>query len=660
MKKTLKQVLCSALVFVLCVGALPTSAFARSVVIEKIPYSHNNMETFGDVWSPQLPEYDPTNPSPYYQFMNSVDAPEATSESLGKVEKYAKRDNAECYCKHSDFEIDELGITPCALVEFDHNKIGNGEGLLRLPDDITYIDTGAFKDCEELTAILIPSTVEYVETNAFDNCPNLTTIYCSELTRFAYSASFWQEGDAFNNCPNLKYIYVEGYELNDLSRSPFPDERILYDLNYDYETGKTDPVYKYPYEWETWYSYLDAEVSYSVGYQVVTNSSGRYVISDNGVLWPTFSDNCRFADKLECHVKNTQYISETVIIPDEVKVIPKYCFGFGREGRNDVMKKVKIGKGVEVIDDYAFNYCYALQEIVFSDSLRKIGEGAFINCENLLSVTLPETLQVLCDGVFYNCYRMSYLRLPSSLVKIEDTVVVNQWYNPDDPWALGSFNGSKDMCIEIPDTLDVNSIRIDSFRGSLNIYSTNEADRAADTLNSLGLFGGVGKNENGSINYDLDRAPTRAEAITMLVRLLGAEQEAKEGTWNTPFTDVPEWAEPYVGYAYANGLTSGISATEFGASSEATLPMYLTFVLRAMNYKDGEDFSWDQAQTLAEQLGLTNSSTQSSDFSRGDVAIISLNALTVPQKSSENTLADKLYNDNVLSDNQMEWAGLRN
>lgn len=51
-------------------------------------------------------------------------------------------------------------------------------------------------------------------------------------------------------------------------------------------------------------------------------------------------------------------------------------------------------------------------------------------------------------------------------------------------------------------------------------------DNCADRLSDLGLFQGTG---NG---YQLDRAPTRAEAATMLVRLLGAEAEAEE--WTIP------------------------------------------------------------------------------------------------------------------------------
>lgn len=46
-------------------------------------------------------------------------------------------------------------------------------------------------------------------------------------------------------------------------------------------------------------------------------------------------------------------------------------------------------------------------------------------------------------------------------------------------------------------------------------------ETAADTLNKLGLFNGT---ESG---YELDRAADRAEAATMLVRLLGKEAEAK-------------------------------------------------------------------------------------------------------------------------------------
>ena len=99
------------------------------------------------------------------------------------------------------------------------------------------------------------------------------------------------------------------------------------------------------------------------------------------------------------------------------------------------------------------------------------------------------------------------------------------------------------------------------------LAAESEAQEAAQTLYELGLFQGTGTDAAGKPAFDLERAPSRAEAVTMLVRLLGKEREALAGDWNTPFTDVADWAKPYVGYAYANGLTAGVSQTRFGGKT---------------------------------------------------------------------------------------------
>ena len=56
---------------------------------------------------------------------------------------------------------------------------------------------------------------------------------------------------------------------------------------------------------------------------------------------------------------------------------------------------------------------------------------------------------------------------------------------------------------------------------------------------------------------------TRSEAAVMLVRLLGKEDEALAQSPSHPFTDVPQWASPYVGWLWTNGLAKGVSATTF-------------------------------------------------------------------------------------------------
>lgn len=186
--------------------------------------------------------------------------------------------------------------------------------------------------------------------------------------------------------------------------------------------------------------------------------------------------------------------------------------------------------------------------------------------------------------------------------------------------------------------------------------ATNEAIDAANALYDLGLFNGIGINPDGTPNFDLDRTPTRHEAITMLVALLGKSDEAQNGNWSTPFVDVADWAKPYVGYAYANGLTSGTSATTYGGNQPVTATQYLTFVLTALGYKNGVDFQWDKAWELSDKIGLTDGryNAYTKEFLRSDVAIISNNALNVKLKNSDAVLLSVLnLEERVLYDSKI-------
>ena len=108
-----------------------------------------------------------------------------------------------------------------------------------------------------------------------------------------------------------------------------------------------------------------------------------------------------------------------------------------------------------------------------------------------------------------------------------------------------------------------------------------QEEAAAWQLYYMGLFQGTDTDAEGFPVFSLDRSPTRAQGVTMLVRLLGQEEDALAGTWTTPFQDVPDWAAPYVGYAYEKGLTNGKSETRFDPDSTIRASEYLTFVLRA-------------------------------------------------------------------------------
>lgn len=192
-----------------------------------------------------------------------------------------------------------------------------------------------------------------------------------------------------------------------------------------------------------------------------------------------------------------------------------------------------------------------------------------------------------------------------------------------------------------------------TFATDVSIPVLDASQQAATELYSLGLFSGTGTDKQGNPIFELDRAPTRHEAVTMLVNLLGKNAEAKSGTWDIPFTDVADWAKPFVGYAYANGLTAGTSATTFGGNEKITASQYLTFVLKVLGYQAGTDFQWNKSWALSDQIGITNGqySSGATSFLRGDVAIISRNALVANLKNNEALLLDLLIHSNAVSEN---------
>ena len=199
---------------------------------------------------------------------------------------------------------------------------------------------------------------------------------------------------------------------------------------------------------------------------------------------------------------------------------------------------------------------------------------------------------------------------------------------------------------------------------SANAASKSFVDRSspcekAAVLYEMDLFRGVGDGD-----LDLERSPTRAEALVMLIRMLGEEDAALSGEWEHPFTDVPAWADPYVGYAYEKGLSNGVSETMFGTNLPVSAEHFLTFMLRALGYSDmagkneEPDFTWDRPFELADEIGLLTEDVQMDPFRRADAAAVSYAALFVTPKGENDTLLMKLSEEGVVSEEALEATGL--
>lgn len=172
-------------------------------------------------------------------------------------------------------------------------------------------------------------------------------------------------------------------------------------------------------------------------------------------------------------------------------------------------------------------------------------------------------------------------------------------------------------------------------------------DHCADALKDLGLFQG------GASGYELDRSATRAEAGAMLVRLLGEDAAAQKLTYSAPFTDVPEWAQPYVQYLYEKGLTAGKTETTFGTTDPCTAQMYTTFLLRALGYsdKDQGDFTYANALAFGTKVGLVDTfNCNETNFLRDHLAAMSFTALATKTATSDTNLLAQLVKSGAIKD----------
>jgi len=118
-----------------------------------------------------------------------------------------------------------------------------------------------------------------------------------------------------------------------------------------------------------------------------------------------------------------------------------------------------------------------------------------------------------------------------------------------------------------------------------------DVNTAGERLEDLGIIQGDGTGLNPGAELK------RQNAIIILTRMLGLEEEALATTVKPSFTDIPEadlaFYGPYIAFAEVEKLTKGVGGGLFGWDQEATTGMMATFMVRALGY---------EAETIADGL----------------------------------------------------------
>ncbi len=163
---------------------------------------------------------------------------------------------------------------------------------------------------------------------------------------------------------------------------------------------------------------------------------------------------------------------------------------------------------------------------------------------------------------------------------------------------------------------------------------------AIEVIQAIGVMVGDDKG-----NFNPDQKVTRGEMAVVMANLLNLQVKDFVNA-KTPFTDVPAWANGYVAACYADGITAGISATEFGFNYEVTTAQAALMMMKALGYfQNAKDFGSDwQVATVKQgsKIDLFDGivAGASTAMTRNDVAQIALNTLEATMVETDGTSTD--------------------
>lgn len=167
-----------------------------------------------------------------------------------------------------------------------------------------------------------------------------------------------------------------------------------------------------------------------------------------------------------------------------------------------------------------------------------------------------------------------------------------------------------------------------------DVPETADYLEAVEMLAELGIVKG---DDRG--NFNPDSTITRAEAATMICRLMGVEEEAL-AVKTSSFNDVPSehWAVGYVTKCVELGIINGYGNGNFGPGDPVTYEQMVKLLVCAWGYGEMAEESGGYPTgylQVAEDYGfaVNTSSMNSAPANRALVAVLFFNALSVPQYS---------------------------
>lgn len=362
---------------------LQLHAFANCSNVTKITVNSTDLN---EITYYGYPEY--TRAKPFYNVGANTDGVEVIfADGCTTVPAYMfQADSDEGYAANITSVTIAESVTTLGEYAFqncvDLKSVTIGKG-------VTIVGEGAFGGCTMLKDVSFPSTLNTIESYAFNGCTGLKQITfpkgltsigshafsgCTGLTAITLPEKLKTLGElVFQNCNSVETITIKSESLNDISYIGYP-------------------------------TYAYGRPFYNVG-----------SAADDGVS-VTFADGCTYVPAYLFWAKEGEgYCANitSVTMADTVTSIGAGAFTLCTD-----LETVNFGNGVATIGSSAFSGCADLKTLNFSKKLDTIGDSAFYNCGSLKTVNLPSALTVLGASSFAECTSLSNLSLPDSLTSI--------------------------------------------------------------------------------------------------------------------------------------------------------------------------------------------------------------------------------------------------
>ena len=325
-------------------------------------------------------------------------------------------------------------MLPDSIISIGNNSFYGCKNLsdVTIGNRVINIGDYAFASCDELSSIIIPDSVTSLGKNAFYYCENLTNVtigksvtcindstflYCSSLESIIIPDSVTSIGAcAFQFCESLASVTMSSgvKEIRDYAFSAC--HSLVTVAIPDTVTSIGNQAFFECYNL----------VSVTIG-KKVTNISTDAFLYCHKLLEVVNNSSLNITKGADNYGKVAYYAMEVNKGDSKIVNIDGYMFYtydnttylVGYDGEDTDLVLPSYNGDEYVIYKRALYDYNRITSIIIPDDVTSIGEYAFSNCDNLKNVTLPNSITIIEDFTFSNSNSLRSITIPDNVITID-------------------------------------------------------------------------------------------------------------------------------------------------------------------------------------------------------------------------------------------------